>query len=145
MAMKTRSISILFLTLCCIFGAFNVVAQPRAPKINVNVSIQVPPPPPHVKPVKKVRPPRIFSPVGHIYGFSIPGHQIMFNFSPNGRVYREGDNIGSPFTIRGNEITVYSSIGPQRIIGKGKLSRDGKKIEWMEFSNGARYRLGLIR
>ena len=140
--MKTRILTVLFLSLCCVCGAINVGAQPRAPKVS-NKSILPPPPP--IKPGKRIHSPRIISPVGHLYGFSIPGHNIIFNFGPNGRVYREGDNIGSPFTIRGNMITVYSNRGPQRIIGTGKISRDGKKIDWVEFPNGAKYRLRLIR
>lgn len=130
------------MSICLVFGALNIEAQPRGPKV-YGKSMPVPPPPP-VKPVKKIHPPRMINPVGHIYGFSVPGHNIIFNFSPNGRVYREGDNIGSPFTIQGNVITVYSNHGPQRIIGKGKISRDGKKIEWIEFSNGLKYSLRLI-
>ena len=140
--MKTRIFTVLFLSLCCICGAFNVDAQPRAPKVYYK-SIQTPPPPP-MKPGRKMHHPKILNPVGHIYGFSVPGHKIMFNFSPNGRVYREGDNIGCPYTFSGNIITVYSNHGPQRIIGRGKISRDGRNIEWKEFSNGAKYLLRLI-
>ena len=140
--MKTRIFTVLFLSLCCICGAINIDAQPRAPKVYYK-TIQTPPPPP-VKPMKKVHHPKILNPVGHIYGFSIRGHKIMFNFCPDGRVYREGDNIGSPYNIHGNVITVYSNHGPQRIIGRGKISRDGRNIEWKEFSNGARYLLRLI-
>ena len=69
----------------------------------------------------------------------------MFNFCPNGRVYREGDNIGSPYALQGNIVTVYSNHVPKKIIGIGKISRDGRNIEWEEFSNGAKYRLRLIR
>ena len=140
--MKTRIFTVLFLSLCFICGSINVDAQYRAPKVYYKPT-QIPPPPP-IKPVKKVHPPKFFNPVGHIYGFSIPGHTIMFNFSPNGRVYREGDNIGCPYTLYGNIITVYSNHGPQRIIGSGKISRDGRNIEWKEFTNGAKYRLRLI-
>ena len=117
-------------------------AQPRAPKVHYR-SVPAPPPPP-VMPGRMVQAQRIISPIGHVYGFSIPGRNIMFNFSPNGRVYREGDNIGSPFTIQGNLITVYSNRDPRRIIGTGKISRSGKHIDWMEFSNGARFRLRII-
>ena len=140
--MKPRFLIILFLSLSCICGTMNVYSQPRAPKVYIN-AIQTPPPPP-VKPMRKVHHPKIFNPVGHIYGFSVPGHTIMFNFSPNGRVYREGDNIGNPYNIHGNQITVYSNYGPQRIIATGKLSRDGRHIEWKEFPSGAKYRLRLI-
>ena len=128
--MKTRIFTVLFLSLCCICGAINVDAQPRAPKV-YHKSIQTPPPPP-MKPGKKAPLPKIINPVGHIYGFSLPGHRIMFNFSLNGRVYREGDNIGCPYILRGNAITVYSNHGPQSIIATGKISRDGRKIEWKE-------------
>lgn len=140
--MKTRIFTVLFLSLCCICGAISIDAQPRAPKVYYK-SIQTPPPPP-MKLGKKMHHPKIFNPVGHIYGLSIPGHKIMFNFSPNGRVYREGDNIGCPYTYYGNIITVYSNHGPQRIIGSGKISRDGMHIEWNEFTNGAKYLLRLI-
>ena len=140
--MKSRILTVIFLSLCCICGAINIEAQPRAPK-TFHKSMHTPPPPP-VRPGKKVHPPRIISPVGHVYGLSIPGHKIMFNFSPNGRVYREGDNIGSPYTLHGNIITVYSNRGPQRVIGTGKISRDERYIEWTEFPNGAKYRIRLI-
>ena len=139
--MKTRIFTVLFLSLCCVCGAINIDAQPYAPKVYYK-SIPTPTPPPVN--LKKVHPPKFFNPIGHIYGFSVPGYKIMFNFCPNGRVYREGDNIGSPYNIRGNVITVYSNHGPQRIIGTGKISRDGRNIEWKEFSNGAKYRLRLI-
>ncbi|MCH5239965.1 MAG: hypothetical protein J1F38_07060 [Muribaculaceae bacterium] len=140
--MKTRILTVLFLSLCCICGAFNVEAQPRAPKVS-HKSMLMPPPPP-VKVVKKIHTPRMFNPIGHIYSFSMPGYNIMYNFSPNGRVYREGDKIGNPYTLRGNMITVYSNRVPQRIIGTGKISRDGRHIEWLETLNGAKYRLRLI-
>lgn len=120
----------------------NIEAQPRAPKVYYK-SMPTPPPPP-VKPGKMVHSPKIFNPVGHIYGFSIPGHNITFNFCTNGRVYREGDYIGFPYSINGNMISVYSNHGPQRIIGKGKISPNGMNIEWKEFSNGAKYRLRLM-
>ena len=140
--MKTRIFTVLFLSLCCLCGTFNIEAQPYAPKVS-NKSMLPPPPP--IKPAKRIHSPRIINPVGHIYGLSIPGHNMIFNFAPNGRVYREGDNIGSPFTLRGNVITVYRNHGPQRIIGSGKVSSDGKKIDWVEFANGTKYRLRLIR
>ena len=139
--MKTRIFTVLLLSLCCFCGAINIDAQTRA-SIVYYKSMQTPPPP--IKPVKKISHPKILNPVGHIYGFSIPGHKIMFNFCPNGRVYREGDKIGSPYTLYGNIITVYSNHGPQRIIGMGKISWDGRKIEWKEFSNGTKYLLRLI-
>ena len=139
--MKTKILTILFLSLFCIYGAVNIDAQPRVPKVYYN-SIQTPPPP--IVQGRKTPVPKIFNPVGHIYGFLIPGHKILFNFCPNGRVYREGDNIGSPFTLHGNVITVYSNHGPQRVVGAGKISRDGRSIEWKDFSNGAKYRLRLI-
>ena len=141
--MKTKIFTVLFLSLCCICGAFNVEAQPRAPRVYYK-SMPTPPSPP-VKPGKTVPKPKVINPVGHIYGFSIAGRNIMFNFSPNGRVYREGDNIGRPYTMHGNVITIYSNYGPQRIIGTGKISRDGRNIEWKDFSNGAKFRLRLIR
>lgn len=141
-AMKTRILSIIFLSLCCICGSFIADARPRSPKVS-NKIIQTPPPPP-VKPGKMVPFHRPINPVGHIYGISIPGRNIVFNFSPNGRVYREGDNIGRPFSMRGNIITVYSDRIPQKIIGTGKISRDGKNIEWSDFSNGMKYRLRII-
>ena len=140
--MKTRIFTVLFLSLCYICGVFNVEAQPRAPKVYYN-SVQAPPPPPGM-PGRKVPVPKIFNPVGHIYGLSLPGHKILFNFCPNGRVYREGDNIGSPFTLHGNVITVYSNRGPLRVIGKGKISRDGRHIEWMDYPHGSKYRIRLI-
>ena len=140
--MKTRILSILFLSLCCVFGAMNIEAQPRQPKVNYNFI--PPPPPPPVKPVKKVKVPKFFTPVGHIYGLSLPGHNIIYNFSANGRVYREGDNIGCPYTLQGNIITVYSNYGPQRVVASGKISRDGRHVDWTEFPNGARYRINLI-
>ena len=140
--MKTRILTLLFLSLCCICGAMNVDAQPRAPKFHYK-PVQTPPPPPF-KPGKKVPLPKIFNPVGHVYSLSVPGHKIIFNFNTNGRVYREGDKFGSPFTINGNLITVYSSQGPRRVIGTGKISRDGRYIDWMELLNGSKYRLRLI-
>ena len=139
--MKTRIFTVLFLSLCYICGAMNVDAQPRAPKV-YNKSIQTPIPP--VKPGKKVHPPKFFNPVGHTYGFFIPGHRMVFNFSPNGRVYREGDKIGCPYTLYGNVITVYSNRGPGKVIGTGKISRDGRHIEWTEFPNGAKFQIRLI-
>ena len=141
--MKTRILTVLFLSLCYVCGAINVDAQPRAPKIYYN-TIQTPPPPPPGRPGKRVHPPKTFNPIGHIYGFSIPGHKIMFNFCTNGRVYREGDNIGCPFTVYGNVITVYNNYGPQRIIATGKISHDGRIIEWKDFSNGSIYHLRVI-
>ena len=91
--MKTRIFTVLFLSLCCIFGAINIDAQLRSPKVYYK-TIQTPPPPP-VKPMKKVPHPKILNPVGHIYGFSIWGHKIMFNFNP----IKEKAPHDSPFSI----------------------------------------------
>ena len=141
--MKTRILTILFLSFCCIFGANNVEARPRPPKAPVK-AMMAPPPPPPGRPVRRVPPPRFINPVGHVYGYSMPGYRIMFNFSPNGRVYREGDNYGSPFIIQGNVITVFSNQVPQTIIGTGKISRDGRSIDWIDYLNGSRYRIRLL-
>lgn len=130
----------MFLSLSFICGAINIEAQPRPPKVHYN---PIPTPPP-VIPGKKVHVPKLFNPVGHIYGLSVPGHKIMFNFCPNGRVYREGDIIGSLFTLHGNIITVYSNHGPKTVIATGKISRDGRHIDWMDYLNNAKYRIGLI-
>lgn len=140
--MKTRILTIFFLSLCSICGVMNIDAQPRPPKVNYN-SLHTHPTPPSGH-GKIVPPPKIFNPVGHLYGLSLPGHKIMFNFGLNGRIYREGDNVGNPYIVRGNEIIVYSSHRPQRIIGTGKLSRDGRKIEWRDLLSGTKYRLKLI-
>lgn len=140
--MKTRILTVIFMSLCCICGAFVADARPRAPKVT-NKILHSPPPPPGIP--GRMAPSRgPVNPVGHVYGISIPGRNIILNFCPNGRVYREGDNIGRPFSLRGNVITVYSERLPQKIIGTGKISRDGKNIDWMDYSNGMTYRLRII-
>lgn len=141
--MKTRIISILCLSVSFICGANIIVAQPHSPKV-IHQSIKTPPPPPPMKMAKKIPAPRIFSPIGHVYGFSVPGHKMLLNFCTNGLVYREGDKIGRPFTLRGNVITVYNNRIAQRIIATGKINKNGKSIDWLEYSNGTKYRLSLI-
>ena len=139
--MKLRILTVLFLSIFCLFGGINIKAQPRVPKVYSN-SVHTPPPPP-IRPGKNIVP-KIFNPIGHVYGLSVHGRKILYNFSPNGRVYREGDKLGNPYTLHGNVITVYTNHGPKRIVGTGKISRNGRYIEWMEPMNGTKYRLRLI-